>query len=140
MAWDGVFFSVFGLLLKLVGVAIIAVGCFYGYKLAAGIGRDVHGTCEGVIVSKAYTPDTQQTSAVPVATGKGMGVGVVTTGNPEAFVSLIKITVDGKVSVEQFESRELWALASIGQSVTVHYKTNPQWPLSLESIDFVESR
>lgn len=114
-------------------VALAAAGAFYGGKLVLGLGHDVHGKDYARVVSKAYTPDTQQTSTVPVATGKGVGVGVVTTGNPENFGTLLLM----RGTVYSFNSKTLWALSEIGDTVVVHYKTNPQWSLELESVDFI---
>ena len=119
----------------LVLALLVGAGCgvFYAGKWAVGLGHDSHGKDYARIVAKAYTPDSQQTSTVPVATGRGVGVGVVTTGNPEAWNTMLLL----RGTVYSFNNRTLWAMGAIGDTVVVHYKTNPQWPIALETVDFV---
>lgn len=113
-------------------LAGLGAGLFFGSKWVLGLRHDVHGQDYARIVARAYTPNTQQTNTVPVVAGKSVGVGVVTTGYPEAFTTMLLLR--GKVY--SFDDRTLWALGAVGDSVVVHYKTNPQWPTQIESVDF----
>lgn len=130
---EKVILPLFAVAMVLALLAGIGAGCYYGGKLVLGLGHDVHGKDYARIVAKAYTPDTQQTSTVPVVAGKGVGVGVVTTGNPESFATMLLL----RGTVYSFDNRTLWAMGAVGDTVVVHYKTNPQWPIELESVDFV---
>lgn len=111
--------TIFGLLVA----ALLFTGLYFSGKWIIGLGKDTITDEPGVIIGKAYQPDTQQTSSVPVATGNGVGIGVVTTGNREAWVSLIRV---GN-RVFRFEDLSVYGLTRAGDKVTVKIKHNPQW-------------
>lgn len=52
------------------------------------------------LVSANFTGSTLRTSAVPVVTGKGVGMGAVTTGNPEQYITLWDCGEYGRLVVD----------------------------------------
>lgn len=73
-----------------------------------------------VVVGKAYQEDTQETNPVPVATGNGVGIGVVTTGHPRAWITLLKH--DG--TVYEFNNVTVYVEAKVGDRLRVKMKHN----------------
>jgi hypothetical protein len=52
-----------------------------------------------VLISDAYHPSTRHTHAVPVVAGKGVGVGVITTGHGSEYITVWDCGKYGRIVV-----------------------------------------
>ena len=113
----------------LCGVAI-ALGIIFGLSWGVAEVFSRKWDAEGTVMARDYEPSTLQTSAVPTFTGKGSGVGIVTTGHAQQWNTLIM--VDGLVYV--FDNPTVFAKLKPGDVVRVRMKRNAVSGVSLDLV------
>lgn len=77
----------------------------------------------GKVLARIHAPDTQDTDVGPAFTGGGVGLAVVSTGNPAQWVTVIEVEGD----THAFNNLHIWAHASVGQTVYCEFKHNRMW-------------
>ncbi len=123
------------LLIGLVVAVCLAVLCGIAWVGCEVFARKWDET--GLVVGKSNTPDTRQTSSVPVVTGNGqVGVGIVSTGHDREWITLIEVGGE----VYEFDNLTVYVKAEVGDRLPIQLKRNAMSGISVEGVTIDERR